>query len=98
MNRVATTVDPAIFCADRRKTGEAEDVCWETIGPSDRQALGRVLIVPGLTSPYRPKYLALYRDVGSFIAAEGWQAAVFSGRGQLGSREFDALIWPHLMV
>lgn len=40
--------------------------------------------LPGLTSLYHPKYLSLYRDLGQFIVAQGWEAAVFAGRGQLG--------------
>jgi hypothetical protein len=85
VTRIATTVQPSIFCAHRRRAGDAEEVCWETIEPANRQALGRVLILPGLTSPYHPKYLSLYRDLGQFIVAQGWQVAVFACRGQLGS-------------
>ena len=77
-----------ILGAHRRRGGDTQEVYWETVGPTRRPALGRVLILPGLTSPYHPKYVPVYRDTAQVMIAQGWQVAVFACRGQMGSGGF----------
>ena len=85
MTGAGMTVKFSIFGGQQKSAGDAEEVYWEALGPTDCQPLGRVLILPGLTSPYHPKYLSMYRDTGQFIVSRGWQVAVFAYRGQLAS-------------
>jgi len=82
---IPTIAKPSLLNADLRRSGEGQQVCWEATAPRNQRSVGRLLIIPGLTSPYHPKYLPVYRDTAQFIAGRGWEVAIFAARGQVGS-------------